>query len=123
MPAALESSATLEEILLWVGSKRVAMAPELAGYLVLELVQSLGSQRGDLDVVYIGEEGSVAPIVTLRDGSDVEQSVRDILGRLLDAAATQTPALQAVAKKRSGGDIVALAAEIESALIPVNRAP
>ncbi len=54
---------------------------------------------------------------------DAESSIRAALGRLLDTAGgSQTPALSAASKRRSGAGLHALAAELEGALIPVNRA-
>ena len=45
-----------------------------------------------------------------------------MLTRLLDASGSQTPALAAAGKRRSGAGLPALAEELETALIPVNRA-
>jgi hypothetical protein len=53
---------------------------------------------------------------------DAETSVRAMLARLLDATGTQTPALAAASKRRGGPGLPALAEELETALIPVNRA-
>ena len=62
MPEPLEASVTLEEIFTVVGSKRVPLAPELAGYLALEIAETPAARDGDVDPkqVYVGEEGTVA---------------------------------------------------------------
>src|SRR5205807_2606795 len=58
----LEASVTLEEIFTIVASKRVPLAPELAGYLTLEIAETPAAREGEVDPrhVYIGEEGTVA---------------------------------------------------------------
>jgi hypothetical protein len=122
---AIESSVTLDEVFAVLGAKRVPLAPELAGYLVLEIAEHADPGGGDVDprAVFVGEEGTVA-LVKRRDSAtgDVEASVRSVLARLLDASGAQTPALAAASKRRSGSGLAALAAELETALIPVNRA-
>ena len=42
MSSPLTDSVTLEDVLGVVATKRVPMAPELAGYLVLELAEGVG---------------------------------------------------------------------------------
>jgi hypothetical protein len=123
---ALDASVTLDEVFAVVSTKRVPLAPELAGYLVLEMAEHADPTGGDVDprTVFIGEEGSVALVKVRREGivEGTEASVRATLARLLEASGTQTPALAAAAKRRSGAGLQALAEEIEAALIPVNRA-
>ncbi len=126
MSSALEQSITLEEVFAMVVAKRVPLAPELAGYLTLEIAEGAGSAPGEIDPrqVYIGDEGSVALVRVRREGAsgDAEGSVRKILQQLLDASGTQTPALSAAAKRAVGPGIPGLVGELEAALIPVNRA-
>ncbi len=123
---ALESSVTLEEVFTVVRAKRVPLAPELAGYLVLEIAEHADPTGGDVDPksVFVGEEGTVALVRPRRDApsGEAEASVRATLGRLLEASGSQTPALAAAARRKSGPGLPALAEEIEAALIPVNRA-
>ncbi len=135
--SALEASITLEEVFSVLTSKRVPLAPELAGYLALELAEGAGTAPGEIEPkqVYIGDEGSVA-IVRRPSQSDAnpdpasaalatrsaEASIRAILQRLLDASGSQTPSLAMTAKKKAGAGVPALMAELEAALIPVNRA-
>ena len=126
MSGALDSSVTLDELLNVVSSKRVPLAPELAGYLVLEIAEHADPQGGDVDSqsVYVGEEGTVALVKPRRDRprGDAETSVRAILGKLIEASGSQTPALAAASKRATGPGLRALADELEAALIPVNRA-
>jgi hypothetical protein len=123
---ALDASVTLEEVLTVVGAKRVPLAPELAGYLVLELAEHADPSGGDVDprAVFVGDEGTVAMIRARRERviGDAETSIRTALGRLLEASGSQTPALSAASKRQNGAGLGALAAELEAALIPVNRA-
>src|SRR5580692_1743177 len=125
MAGALESSITLDDVFAMVGNKRVPLAPELAGYLALEVAEGADEAGGDVHPrsVYIAEEGTVA-LVRPREAlaGDAEASVRAILGRLLDASGSRTAALTAAARRKSTGSLRALTEELEAALIPVNRA-
>ncbi len=123
---ALDSSVTLDEVFTVVATKRVPLAPELAGYLALELAEHADPSGGDVDPksVYVGEEGTVALVKPRREEpcGSAEASIRAALARLLDASGSQTPALAAASKRKSGSGLGALADELEAALIPVNRA-
>lgn len=126
MASALDASVTLEDVFAVVSAKRVPLAPELAGYLILEIVDGADPAGGAIDPksVFIGDEGTVALVRPRKDAAsseDAESSARALLVRLLEASGSQTPALAATAKRRSGGGLRALASEVESALIPVNR--
>lgn len=123
---ALDSSVTLEEVFTVIGARRVPLAPELAGYLVLEIAEHADPGGGDVDprAVFVSEEGTVALVKPRREGAagSAEISIRVMLTRLLDASGSQTPALAAAGKRRSIAGLPALAEELEIALIPVNRA-
>jgi hypothetical protein len=123
---ALDSSVTLEEVFTVIGARRVPLAPELAGYLVLEIAEHADPSGGDVDprAVFVSEEGTVALVKPRREGptGSAEISIRAMLTRLLDASGSQTPALAAAGKRRSIAGLPALAEELEIALIPVNRA-
>ena len=125
MAGVFESTITLEDVFVMVGTKRVPLAPELAGYLALEIAEGADDTDGDVDPrsVYIAEEGTVA-LVKRRDppAGDPEGSIRAILGRLLEASGSKTPALTAAARRRSMRNLRVLSEELEAALIPVNRA-
>ncbi len=64
MASPLESAITLEDVFAMVTGKRVPLAPELAGYLSLEIAEKAeaGGAGGDIDPrsVYIADEGTVA---------------------------------------------------------------
>ncbi|HEY1957481.1 MAG TPA: hypothetical protein VGH28_17805 [Polyangiaceae bacterium] len=119
----LDASVTLEEIFTVVAQKRAPLTPELAGYLVLELAESAGN-AGDIDArsVYVSEEGSVAFVRGPQDPTgDAERSLRRLLAKLLETAGASTPALAAVAKRKSGAGVLVMVEELEASLIPVNR--
>ena len=123
---ALDSSVTLDEVFTVVGARRVPLAPELAGYLVLEIAEHADPNGGEVDprAVFVSEEGTVALVKPRREGhaGDAEASIRAMLARLLDASGSQTPALAAAGKRKNLVGLLALAEELETALIPVNRA-
>jgi hypothetical protein len=128
--SALDASVTLEDVLAVVQTRRVPLAPELAGYLALEIAEASASWASAVEqrLVYISEEGSVALVRQRGGGPRAEDerrgppSVRVILGEMLAAGGGSTPALSAVARKNDpDGDGLALAQELEAALIPVNR--
>jgi len=123
---ALEASVTLDEVMTVVGAKRVPLAPELAGYLALDIAEHADAAGGDVEPrsVIVSEEGTVALVRPRREPTtgDAEASIRAILARLLEASGSQTPALAAASKRRSGAGLPALVEELEGALIPVNRA-
>lgn len=127
MASALDASVTLEDVFAVVAAKRVPLAPELAGYLVLEIVDGADAAGGAIDPrsVFISDEGTVALVRPKRDDAtaeDAETSARALLVRLLEASGSQTPALAATGRRKSGAGLRGLATEVESALIPVNRA-
>ncbi|MDP9151518.1 MAG: hypothetical protein M3O36_16480, partial [Myxococcota bacterium] len=123
---ALEASVTLEEVFAVVGSKRAPLAPELAGYLALEITERADPEGGDIDPknVFVSEEGTVALVTPKRESrlGDAESSIRAALAKLIEASGSQTPALAAACKRKSGVGLTTLAQELEAALIPVNRA-
>ena len=126
MSNALEVSITLDDVFAVVQNKRAPLAPELAGYLALEIAEGADGKGGDVDPrsVYIADEGTVALVRPKRDAAvgNAEASIRSILGRLLEASGSQTPALAAASRRKATGNLGALVEELEAALIPVNRA-
>src|SRR5271170_398780 len=102
MASPLESAITLDDVFAMVVGKRVPLAPELAGYLSLEIAEKADPGGGDIDpkAVYIADEGTVA-LVRRKDAprGDAEQCIRGVLQLLLDASGSSTPALSAVGKK------------------------
>lgn len=124
--SSLETSVTLADVFAVVEAKRVPLAPELAGYLSLEIADGTDAGSGDVDpkTVFISEEGTVALVRPKRESihGDAEASVRSLLLKLLDASGSGTPALTTAARRKPGNGLPALVEELEAALIPVNRA-
>ena len=94
--SSLEQSVTLEDVFTVVDAKRVPLAPELAGYLSLEIADGTDAGSGNVDpkTVFISEEGTVALVRPRRDviTGEAESSIRIILAKLLDASGSATPA-------------------------------
>ena len=124
--SSLETSITLEDVFTVVEAKRVPLAPELAGYLTLEIADGTDAGSGDVEpkTVFISEEGTVALVRPKKDSitGNAEASVRALLTKLLEASGSGTPALTTAAKRKPGNGLPALVEELEAALIPVNRA-
>ncbi len=123
--SSLETSITLDDVFAVVEAKRVPLAPELAGYLALEIADGTDAGSGEVDpkTVFISEEGTVALVRPKRESvtGDAEASVRSLLTKLLEASGSGTPALSTAAKRKPGNGLPALVEELEAALIPVNR--
>ena len=120
---------TLVEIVAAAASRAAALAPESAGYLVLSLCDAIGCLPIEVDeaAVLVSAEGAVtlAHKGPALGGAEAARAMRAILARLLEVATGSTAALAAAARPRpAGGErgIEAVAAEIEAALVPVNRA-
>jgi hypothetical protein len=114
----------LGDVLALVRARKVPMAPELAGYLVLEVAESSANANAVVDPaqVHLGDEGTITIRGAAQPG-DGEGALRELLAALLEASGSQTPALAAVARKPSqAAPLSILMQELESALIPVNRA-
>jgi hypothetical protein len=104
---------------------RALLAPEIAGYLVLGAADQLARAPALLDEHRCGVlvEGGRVVLAPSPPSSaiDSERTLRDLLKRLLEAASGRAPALYAVANGPAKGNVAVLVAELESALIPVNR--
>jgi len=116
----------VSEILEAARRGRALLAPEIAGYLVLGAADLLSRAPIWLDEDHCGllVDGGrvvVAPAPAAATAM-AERALRDLLQRLLEAAAGRAPALNAVAYGAAKGDVTRLISELESALIPVNRA-
>ena len=124
MTEPLDASVTVEEIFAVVTARRAPLAPELAGYLVLEVAESVDDSVGELDAarIHVGEEGTVAVVKPRGGTGDTQAYLRRLLAKLLEASGTHTASLLSVAKRPAPGTTVeTLVEELEAALIPVNR--
>jgi hypothetical protein len=119
---------TLEDVLVAAGARAASLVPETSGYLTLAVADA--TSRLPLGVedraVLLTTEGNVTlarrgPVVSPPVAA---ASMRDVLARLLAVSAGSMPGLASAARPRKESDlgVDATVAEIEAALIPVNRA-
>jgi hypothetical protein len=116
-------SVTVSEVLVAARSGLAAVSSETAGYLVLGTADCLGEAPIGIANVYLDEDGALrldrrAEAAT----GDGEAGLRTVLKRLLETGRSPAPALLRVASASEKRGVRRLIAEIEAALIPVNRA-
>jgi hypothetical protein len=118
-------SVSISEIIAGASVHAVPLAGECAGYLVLAAADQAVSapRRIGPKEVHLEGDGTVRV-----DGAhaaaeaDSEADLRALLDALLVSASSSTPALLRASRRAPGRGIAALVHEIETALIPVNRA-
>jgi hypothetical protein len=119
-------SVTLLEVWRAGRSRAAALAAESAGYLVLAAWEEMASmpRRMGLESLELQADGTLR--ISARETAALELSeldLREILAQLLTVASSAGPALVRVASRASHAPgTLALGAELEKALIPVNRA-
>lgn len=118
-------SVTLLHVWRAAGQRSVALSSESAGYLVLSVREALSVDpvRLELQDLLLQPDGSVrlsGP--SLPDAHAAPESLRRLLEQLLDVASSVGPALARVAARSQPASVSAFAKELETALIPVNRA-
>jgi hypothetical protein len=120
------ASVTLDEVLRAAAGRAAALVPETAGYLALAIGDASARlpYRIEDELVTLTTEGTVRvargrEAVAPEEGARV---LRDHLRRLLSVSAGSMPGLaQAGAPRPESGGPEVVIAEIEAALIPVNR--
>lgn len=118
-------SVTLREILAAARTRRASVAAELAGYLVLAAADQVATapRRAEPAMLELGEDGIVRVTGGLAcPAADAEVALRSLLSQLLAVANSATPALFRAAQAPARDGVDALVVELETALIPVNRA-
>ncbi len=116
---------TFEEVLAAAGRRFAALAPETAGYMALAVGDAMARvpMRVHDRAVAITTEGSV--IVQRKGGlvapSEAALVLRDMLARMLAVSSGSMPGLSAAARPRVESDVGDVVAQLEGALIPVNR--
>lgn len=105
--------------------KQASLAGELAGYLLLAAADQVAQAPRTITL----ESLLLDPDGTLRVGRGLacsveegEQQLRVMLDELLSVACSVTPALLRAARRTAPGGIAGFIHELETALIPVNRA-
>lgn len=123
------TTVSFAEVLAAARLGRARIAPEMAGYLALGVADALVGQALVVDErsCMLTDEGGVfvAPAnsaISQDAPMEPERAVRQLLASLLDVARGGGTTLATVARRSSTSSIEALIAEIEAALIPVNRA-
>lgn len=123
-----ETTVTYAEVLAAARRGRARIAPEMAGYLALGVADALLRHPHAVDErsCWLTDEGAIltTPSATASTGPvELSAAVRRMLGAFLEVARGGGAAatLATVARKTPTADMGALVAEIEAALIPVNR--
>jgi hypothetical protein len=121
------ASVTLDEVLRAARARSASLVPETAGYLALAIGDASARlpYRIEDELVTLTTEGTVR-VARGREGVSPEEGarvLREHLHRLLSVSAGSMPGLmQAGSARREVGGPDTVVAEIESALIPCNRA-
>ncbi|MCH2110794.1 MAG: hypothetical protein MK135_15855 [Polyangiaceae bacterium] len=112
-----------EQLVRVVAAGRMGLVGESAGYLMLAAADQ-ALQRGELaelQALSVNEDGTVALSGTPAEEVFVEASLRASLARLLSFVRIPQQNLVRVAERRERRGVENLVAEIEAALVPVNR--
>ncbi len=118
-------SVTLLDIWRAARGRSVPFSGESAGYVVLALCEETrGVPRAlSLTDVELVADGSVRLMAAAPcSEAQGEKQLRALLARLLEVASSPGPSLWRAAGRASGGGVSGLAAELQKALIPFNRA-
>lgn len=116
-------SVTLRDVFLAVSYGDASLVGESAGYLILGAADAaLGDrEQASLDSIAIDEEGSVRLRGPKVDEDDAERALRQLLALLLKKVRIPSNNLQRVASRSEPRGLQGLVAELEAALVPVNR--
>ena len=118
-------SVSLAEVALAARARQAPLPAESAGYLVLAVADqvALAARAVRQDAIELNEDGSVR-LSAAEPASEVqaESQLRALLADLLKAASSLTPGLARVTSRAPQASLAAFIAELEAALIPVNRA-
>jgi len=114
---------TLRDIVLAVRYGDAALAGESAGYLVLGATDLAlrSAQFATVDSVSVSPEGSVELRGTPCCEDDAEDSLRLLLGQLLENVRGSFLNLERISTRAERRGLAGLVQELEAALIPVNR--
>ena len=117
-------SVTLLEVVQAARARAVPLAAESAGYLALSLSERAlhVPRRVELGAVELEDDGSLQLMAgEALEGAALEQTLRGVLSQLLAVASSPGPSLVRAAGRPSTGNLQGLVAELERALVPVNR--
>ena len=120
------SGPTLDQVIAGASRHRVTLSIETAGYISLAIADAIASDPAVVapSLVCLTPDGDVMlrGITQRSDECAAEQSLRALLLKLLRVSSGRAPALAAVANRASGNGLECLIQELETSLIPVNRA-
>jgi hypothetical protein len=126
MSATPNGSVTLAEIIDAARRSRGLLAAETAGYLVLAAADQVVTAPRLVDPrkcrVLVDGGRVIVPSGQHSLPAHAEESLRLLLQQLLEVSHGSTPALSALADASAQGTVPRFVGELESALIPVNRA-
>lgn len=116
-------SVSLRDVVLAVGYGDASLVGESVGYLILGAADNAlrACQRACLDSITIDEEGSVRLKGPQVDEDEAERALRALLASLLARVRIPSNNLARVAARRDLRGLEGLVAELEAALVPVNR--
>src|SRR6185369_4907959 len=121
---------TLEQMVSGLKARRTRIPAEIGAYVALEVAEHLmrGPARATPSDIRIGDDGTVSLFVTpnTADEDAAAQSVIEVLATTLVAAGTGVPnvLIRLVEEKPPSGPgcLALLTSELESSLVPLNRA-
>lgn len=120
---------TLPQILVAASTRHANMVPESVGYFILALCETIGCLPLNVpdNAIELSADGAVtvAQQGKVVQAAEAAQAMRELFARLLAVTTGPTPRLAAVARPRELSlerGVDAFAAEVEAALVPMNRA-
>jgi hypothetical protein len=117
-------SVTMLEIVRAARARAVPLPAESAGYLVLLLADRVqhAPRRIELTAIELDDEGSVQSLAgEPLEPLALETALRRVLSELLAVSSSAGPSLLRAAARPATGNVPAFVAELERALVPVNR--
>lgn len=115
----------LSQVVIAARHRLAPLTAEVAGYIAWRVALECAKtcRRVDLQQVWLSPLGEVS-VSSASPGAphDVELDVRLLLSTLLSLCQASTPALKRASERTASGELGALRAELETALIPMNHA-
>ncbi len=114
---------SLRDVVLAIRYGEASLVAESAGYLVLGAADAARQSPtiASVDAVSLGEDGTVSLRGAPGTEGESEESLRFLLGQLLENVRAASPNLERVVGRRDLRSLRGLVEELEAALVPVNR--